>query len=109
LKRLQKVLNTHRRVLSAVFNNRMNRASFQMFAMNSMGLDVRPANEIFSCSTNLYARDEDDVGIGADCFMSPEQFTTAIVRLANLNSLMYDGMDSAGDLSHQTDAFLSSI
>jgi hypothetical protein len=44
-----------------------------------------------------------------DCEMNPTEFAIAFVRLANLWSLMYDGMDEASYLANQTAKLMAEL
>ena len=54
----------------------MNRDGFEIFAENATGLGQQHVSEIFSCATDCFD--------GSDCEMTSNQFTIALVRLANL-------------------------
>ena len=86
--------------------SQMNRKSFQRLLKEVADLESEPADEIFSCATNLYDNDI-STGMLKDCVMSKSQFAVAIVRLANLWSLINE--ESRQSLSTQTKTFLDSI
>ena len=44
-----------------------------------------------------------------DCEMNPTEFAVAFVRLANLWSLMTDGMEGASKLAHQTSQLMNKL
>jgi hypothetical protein len=96
----------------------MNRIQFSIFVMKYCeGIDENVANEIFSCSVNQFANEANEYGEYEngegdelpDQDMSKEQFTTAIVRLANLWSLMNEGMAESSQLTKQTTKFLKHV
>jgi hypothetical protein len=112
LRKLHSVLAANRQQLEEFYTGGiggiMNRQQFCEFVAISSGIDREPANEVFSCSTNLYAA-EGELGVGADCSMSRTQFATGVVRLANLVSMMNDGMVDISKLATQTESFLDEI
>jgi hypothetical protein len=109
LKNIQTVLNDNNNKLNILYGiGNMNRKAFQKFAYHSLGLSAKPADEIFSCATNLYAWQDDETTSGEDCYMTTAQFAAGIVRLANLSSMMKNGVVNTR-LSCQTENFLSSI
>ena len=84
----------------------MDRKCFQKMAVRLVGDEIFvAADEIFSCVTNLYGDNEDQV-INNDMCMSNSQFVGGIVRLANLKALMMDGMVDTSELAAQTEKFL---
>jgi hypothetical protein len=97
----------------------MNRSQFSRFVVSYCeGIDENVANEIFSCSVNQFANEINEYGEEneeeerdelPDQDMSKEQFTTAIVRLANLWSLMSQGMAESSQLTKQTTQFLKHV
>jgi hypothetical protein len=107
---LQHVLDMNAAKLMSIFGNRMDRRSFQKFVKKTIGVDGDNADEIFSCATNLYDDDADNNGGQLkDCSMSGPQFAVAVVRIANLWSLMNEGMVDTSKLSSQTQTFLDSV
>lgn len=108
--RLQNVFDESRnkRYLSALYKNGTNnRDKFKAFAKETVGLEASEADKMFSCAANSFGRDYK--GDLIDCSMSKNQFAVAIIRLANLWSLMNDGMVDTSMLAHQTSAFLEMI
>jgi hypothetical protein len=109
LKNIQSVFNEYNNKLNVLYGSgNMNRNEFQKFANKSLGIGAKPADEIFSCATNLYATQDDEITSGEDCFMTRQQFAAAIVRMANLSSMINDGMVNTR-LSVQTENFLSNV
>jgi hypothetical protein len=113
LVRIQAVIDSNATKMNSIFTEggrstgRMNRDAFRHFVKSSTDLDAGPADEIFSCATNLYDRGDD--GELTDCFMSRGQFTIGIVRLANLWTLMASDDTVASHLATQISSFLNSI
>lgn len=107
VKRLQVVLNKNIEKINEFYcrggENSMNRAEFERFVEQSIGVGEPTSGEIFSCSTGLFG-DSD-----GDTFMTRSEFATGIVRLANLYALMNEGMVNSSELAHQTAMFLSSL
>lgn len=108
--KLQTVVDANTGRLQALYNSGgtrgMDRKSFQKLAVRLVGNEVNvAADEIFSCVTNLYA-DDDDTTQNKDVPLSTSQFVGAIVRLANLKALMYEGMVDTSELAAQTEKFL---
>lgn len=67
-------------------------------------IDGDTPDEMFSCSTGLFAADDDsDL---PDRLMSKQEFTTGFIRAANLWTLMNEGMADCSELCLQTDKFL---
>lgn len=60
---------------------------------------------MFSCSTGLFSNDEDGNNL-PDKTMTKTEFTTGLIRVANLWTLMNEGMADASELCIQTDKFL---
>jgi len=114
--KVQSVLEKNKVILEQAYNSKpsFNRLHFGEFCASNMSGLCPPdggvmANEIFSCATSLYAP-EGEVGCGADCDMSRNQFATAIVRLANLVAMMNDGIDgNSSKIAQQTHAFLQTL
>jgi len=110
--KLQTVVDANTGRLQALYNcggsKGMDRKSFQKLAVRLVGNEVNvAADEIFSCVTNLYGDDDgQDNTQSNDVAMSTSQFVGAIVRLANLKSLMYEGMVDTSELAAQTEKFL---
>lgn len=111
--KLQTVVDANTGRLQTLYNcggpKGMDRKSFQKLAVRLVGNEVNTAaDEIFSCVTNLYGDDNDDQDNtqSNDVALSTSQFVGAIVRLANLKSLMYEGMVDTSELAAQTEKFL---
>ena len=85
----------------------MNRKAFQDFAFRATTIKEQFSNEIFSCATLSFAKEEFD--IPPDLEMNPTEFSIAFVRLANLWTIMHDGMENATTLSSQTSNLLSTL
>lgn len=114
--RLQTLLNlsSSRTILKKYYQSKtpMDRSKFRHFVTNKFDLingDV--ADEIFSCSINQFSNDDNEDGDDElpDVNMTKGQFTTAIVRLANLWALMNEGMADSSQLTRQTTQFLKFI
>ena len=112
MRRLHLILVANRQLLEDYYTGGtggiMNRHQFGEFVAITSGIDREPANEVFSCATNLYAA-VGETGAGADCAMSRTQFATGVVRLANLVSMMSDGMVDVSRIATQTETFLDEI
>lgn len=108
LRKLQQVLLSYRIYLEQLYIVvGKSRRDFSDFVMSTSGIeDPRTANEIFSIATDRFAAEEDLLGHGSDCTMSRVQFATAIVRLANFDSLCHDGCTKKMKLSKQVNDFL---
>lgn len=110
LVRLQDVFDESRnkRYLNSLFQKGINnRGKFKAFAKNTIGLDGDQADKLFSCAANAFSRDY--TGELVDVAMTKSQFAVGIVRLANLWSLMNDGMVDTSMLAHQTSNFLDAF
>jgi hypothetical protein len=83
----------------------MNRENFCLLAYRTVGIPPQNANEIFSCATELFGGD-DEYSL-PDTFMTTTQFSTGVVRLANLAAMISDGMENSSMLAKQTELFLS--
>ena len=108
--RLQDVFDESRnkRYLNSLFQKGVNnRGKFRAFAKNTVGLDGAEADMLFSCAANAFSRDV--TGDLVDVSMTKTQFAVGIIRLANLWSLMNDGMVDTSMLAHQTSNFLDSF
>jgi hypothetical protein len=66
-------------------------------------IDGDTPDELFSCSTGLFAGDTGEL---PNKVMSKQEFTTGFIRVANLWTLMNEGMADASELCHQTEKFL---
>ena len=113
LRKLQQCLSTHRVYLEQIYITfGKSRRDFEELVAKTSGIEDcrRSANEIFSIATDRFAAEEDKLGHGTDCTMSRLQFTTAIIRLANLCALINgsSGMAGSQKLSRQMDDFLTS-
>ena len=98
----------NRAYLHALYDRGVNnRIKFQKFAEETVGIDNATADEIFSCSTNAFRRDV--YGTLQDVSMTRAQFLVGIIRLANLWTLMNEGMADASKLAAQTQAFLDNV
>lgn len=119
INKLQTLLNlsSSRTVLKKFYQskNPMNRSKFRLFVTSKFDLiDGNVADEIFSCSINQFSNYEDGDADGddeelPDVDMTKGQFTTAVVRLANLWALMNEGMADSSQLTRQTTQFLKYI
>jgi hypothetical protein len=110
LVRLQDVFDEGRnkRYLNSLFKRGVNnRAKFKAFAKQTVEFDFDEADKIFSCSADAFARDYK--GDLVDVSMTKDQFAIGIVRLANIYSLMTDGMVDTSMLAAQTSDFLDRI
>ena len=58
---------------------------------------------MFSCSTGLFGNEDD---VLPDRTMSKQEFTTGLIRVANLWTLMNEGMADASELCAQAQKFL---
>jgi hypothetical protein len=67
-------------------------------------IDGDTPDELFSCSTGLFS--EDDGGAMPDRTMTKQEFTTGFIRVANLWTLMNEGMADSSELCVQTEKFL---
>lgn len=108
--RLQEVFDESRnkRYLISLFKRGINnRGKFKAFAREAVGVDSEVADKIFSCAANSFGRDYK--GDLLDVTMTKSQFSVGIVRLANMWSLMNDGMVDTSMLAAQTSAFLDSM
>lgn len=85
----------------------MNREIFCQLANRTVGIPLQNANEIFSCATELFSGEIEDEFSLPDTFMTTTQFSTAVVRLANIAAMMSDGMENTSMLAKQTELFLS--
>jgi hypothetical protein len=98
----------NRSYLHALFDRGVNnRYKFRAFAEEYVGIDGDTADEVFSCATNAFRRDI--YGTLEDTSMTRAQFSVGIIRLANLWTLMNEGMVETSKLASQTSAFLDSI
>lgn len=98
----------YKRYLLALYNNGLNnRAKFRAFANETVGIDGPTADEVFSCAADSFRKDV--TGSLADAVMTKEQFAVGIIRLANLWSLMNDGMVDTSHLTDQSTSFLDTI
>jgi hypothetical protein len=110
--KVQSVLNAHNARLQTMYSScgkaGMNRDSFKRMAESKVGAHVLiAADEIFSCCTNLYG---DGTGApGKDTNMSAASFAGAVVRLANLQWLMENGMVGTSDLALHVQSFLEEL
>lgn len=89
----------------------MNREGFCNLAYRTVGIPQKNANEIFSCATDLFSElegESNDFGL-PDAFMTASQFAAGVVRLANIASMINEGMVDTSKLSKQTEAFLSQL
>jgi hypothetical protein len=104
-------LSSSRVILKKIYGSKpMNRNKFCGFVTNSCeSIDRNVANEIFSCAVNNFADDGDELEELPDQDMTKSQFTTAFVRLANLWSLMNEGMADSSKLTKQTSQFLKHL
>ena len=109
LRKLQAVLSANRVFLEQVYATfGKSRRAFEDFVTMTSGIDDnRTSNEIFSIATERFAAEEDKLGHGSDCTMSRQQFTTALIRLANLCALINSGAAADGTkLSKQMESFI---
>lgn len=108
VRNLQDVLVLHRVYLEQLYCVvGKSRCDFAEFVTKASGIDdQRMANEIFSIATDRFAAQEDALGHGSDCTMSRKQFTTAMIRVANLCSLINHGMAHSLKLSNQMNEFI---
>ena len=67
-------------------------------------IDGDTPDELFSCSTGLFS--EDDRRPPPDRTMTKKEFTTGFIRVANLWTLMNEGMADSSELCIQTEKFL---
>lgn len=113
VKRLQVVLNKNIEKINNLYchdgEHSMNRAGFERFMERTIGVGGSTANEMFSCCTGLYGSSREGGDEDEDTIMTRAEFATGIVRLANLYSLMSDGMTDTSELANQTSTFLSSV
>jgi hypothetical protein len=112
--KIQRVLDKNKAKMTELYmrnGKSMDRRSFEDLVQSLTGLDSAPANEIFDCATNLYDHTDEDEVIepAADAWMTAEEFSVAIVRLANLWALMNEGMVDTSRLADQTNTFLDSL
>lgn len=86
----------------------MNRNHFSNFVIKALGDEgISAADDIFSCATNLYIENDDtSFDLNKDTKMTGSQFITGLIRVANLYSLMNDGMVNTSRLSSQTQKLL---
>ena len=102
-------MSKNRNILSNIFNEKaFDRSAFQHFAKRTCGIEASVADEIFSCATNAFG-DELNLNELPDLDMSKSQFVAGIVRLANLWTLMNEGMQDCSQLARQTQSFLAQI
>lgn len=101
-------LNINKIILKKIYGNTsMNREKFRCFVYNTCQLEGNVSDEIFSCAINNFADEDSDELPDQD--MTKDEFTTAFVRLANLWSLMNEGMANSSELTRQTAEFLKHV
>lgn len=95
-------------VMTRLYNKSlpMNRKAFGDFAYSISGIAEKHTDEIFSCATLTFGKDDLEP---PDVEMNPTEFAIAFVRLANLISISEQGMDGASMLTKQVVKLLTTL